>query len=152
MVSERCLATGIAAAFAHNFSRYSSLYPYTVRLAQRGCVGILANTAGPAAVAPFGSIDPVTGTNPICFSFPTASGGAQTFDFATSDFAWGEIRQAMLEGRSLVSGPFLTRAGEPTTLPSEVDAIRAFGGRKGWALNLAIEILAGVARRSTCRS
>jgi LDH2 family malate/lactate/ureidoglycolate dehydrogenase len=28
-------------------------------------------------------------------------------------------------------------------MPSEVDAVRAFGGRKGSALNLAIEILAG---------
>jgi L-2-hydroxycarboxylate dehydrogenase (NAD+) len=143
LVSERCSAMGIAAAFAHNFSRYSSLYPYTVRLAQRGFVGILANTAGPAAVTPFGSIDPITGTNPICFSFPTPSGAPQTLDFATSEAVWGEIRQAALEGRGLVSGPFLTTAGEVTTAPSEVDAVRAFGGRRGWALNLAIEMLAG---------
>jgi LDH2 family malate/lactate/ureidoglycolate dehydrogenase len=143
LVSKRCSAMGIVAAFVHNFSRYSSLYPYTVRLAQSGFVGILANTAGPAAVAPFGSVDPITGTNPICFSFPTSSGVPQTFDFATSEVVWGEIRQATLEGRGLVSGPFLTNAGEVTTAPSEVDAVRAFGGRKGWALNLAIEILAG---------
>jgi LDH2 family malate/lactate/ureidoglycolate dehydrogenase len=82
---------GIVAAFVHNFSRYSSLYPYTVRLAQSGFVGILANTAGPAAVAPFGSVDPITGTNPICFSFPTSSGVPQTFDFATSEVVWGKF-------------------------------------------------------------
>jgi L-2-hydroxycarboxylate dehydrogenase (NAD+) len=143
LVCERCSAMGIVAAFAHNFSRYSSLYPYTVRLAQQGFVGILANTAGPAAVAPFGSVDPITGTNPICFSFPTPSGVPQTFDFATSEVVWGEVRQATLEGRGLVSGPFLSSTGEVTTTPSEVDAVRAFGGRRGWALNLAIEMLAG---------
>jgi LDH2 family malate/lactate/ureidoglycolate dehydrogenase len=67
----------------------------------------------------------------------------QTFDFATSEVVWGEIRQATLEGRGLVSGPFLSSAGDVTTAPSEVDAVRAFGGRRGWALNLAIEMLAG---------
>ena len=143
LVCERCSAMGVVAAFVHNFSRYSSLYPYTVRLAQRGFVGILANTAGPAAVGPFGSVDPITGTNPICFSFPTPSGVPQTFDFATSEVVWGEIRQATLEGRGLVSGPFLSSAGDVTTAPSEVDAVRAFGGRRGWALNLPIEMLAG---------
>src|SRR6516225_5791256 len=102
--------------------------PYTVRLAQRGFVGILANTAGPAAVGPFGSVDPITGTNPICFSFPTPSGVPQTSDFATSEVVWGEIRQATLEGRGLVSGPFLSSAGDVTTARSEVDAVRAFVG------------------------
>lgn len=142
LVSERCSAMGIVAAFVHNFSRYSSLYPYTVRVAQNGFVGILTNNAGPATVAPFGAVDPITGTNPICFSFPTPS-GSQTFDFATSDAVWGEVRQASLEGRSLISGPFLNASGDITTTPSEVTAVRAFGGRRGWALNLAIEILAG---------
>jgi L-2-hydroxycarboxylate dehydrogenase (NAD+) len=112
-------------------------------LAQKGFVGILANTGPPAAVIPFGSIDPITGTNPICFSFPTAAGPPQTFDLATSETVWGEIRQATIEGRPLHSGPFLNSAGEVTTRPSEVNAVRAFGGRKGWVLNLAIELLAG---------
>jgi LDH2 family malate/lactate/ureidoglycolate dehydrogenase len=144
LVSQYCPAMGIAAAFVRNFSRYSSLYPYTVRLAERGFVGILMNTGGPPTVAPFGSVDPITSTNPICFSFPTPSGVPQTFDFATSEIVWGEIRQAALESRSLLSGPFLAATGEVTTAPSEVAAVRAFGGRRGSALNLAIEILAGL--------
>lgn len=133
---------GLALAAVRNHSRYSSLYPYTDLIARRGLVGILMNTAGPAAVAPFGACDPVTGTNPICFSFPTGAGG-QTFDFATADRVWGEIRQASLEGRGLDYGPFLSADGEVTTVPSEVNAVRAFGGAKGSALNIAIELLAG---------
>jgi L-2-hydroxycarboxylate dehydrogenase (NAD+) len=143
LVGARCSEMGIAAASVRNFSRYSSLYPYTGRLAQKGLVGILANTAPPAAVAPFGSVDPITGTNPICFSFPTAAGPPQTFDLGTSETVWGEIRQAALEGRPLHSGPFLNSAGDVTTRPTEVNAVRAFGGRKGWVLNLAVELLAG---------
>jgi LDH2 family malate/lactate/ureidoglycolate dehydrogenase len=144
LLVEKCSSTGIAAAFVHNFSRYSSLYPYTSAVAEAGYAALLTNSAGPAAVAPYGSVDPLTGTNPICFSFPRGSGGVQTFDFATAEVVWGAIRQAALEGVSLPNGAFLNAAGDVTTLPSEVNAVRVFGGRKGWALNLAIEIMAGI--------
>lgn len=144
LVGKRCPDNGVSVAFVHNFSRYSSLYPYTDRLARQGLVAILTNSAGPAAVTPYGSIDPITGTNPICFSFPTSTERPQTFDFATSELVWGEIRQASLEGRGLPTGPFLDTAGEVTSDPSLVNAVRAFGGVKGWALNLAIEIIAGI--------
>lgn len=144
IVSARCAQTGVCLAFAHNFSRFSSLYPYTSSIARAGQVGILLNTAGPPAVAPFGSIDPITGTNPICFSFPTGSGDSQTFDFATSEIVWGAIRQATLEKRGLPAGPFLSAAGDVTTNPADVNAVKAFGGAKGWALNLAIEIIGGL--------
>ncbi|MEX5637631.1 Ldh family oxidoreductase [Parafrankia sp. FMc2] len=134
---------GVGVAGARNFSRYSSLYPYTAKLAGQGFVGILLNSAGPAAVTPFGSIDPITGTNPVCFSFPT-SDGIQTFDLATAEVVWGEIRQAALENRGVRPGPFLGSSGDVTTVPSEINAVRAFGGSKGWALNLAVEILGGL--------
>jgi ureidoglycolate dehydrogenase (NAD+)/L-2-hydroxycarboxylate dehydrogenase (NAD+) len=141
---QKCAKHGIVAAFAHNHSRYSSLYPYTSRVARAGYVAILSNTAGPPAVAPYGSVDPLTGTNPICFSFPRPGGEAQTFDFATSDMVWGAIRQAALEGKPLPLGPFLNAAGEETSVPNDVNAVRSFGGHKGWALNLALEIAAGI--------
>lgn len=144
LVIKKCQEHSLAAAFLHNFSRYSSLYPYTDAIARTGLVGVLMNSAGPAAVTPYGSVEPLTGTNPMCFSFPTSSGKPQTFDFATSDRVWGEIRQAALEGRGLPSGPFLDSAGDVTTIPADVNAVRAFGGPKGWALNLAIEVLAGL--------
>lgn len=143
-VSDACPEHGVAIGLARNFSRFSSLYPYTSQLASRGYVGILMNTAGPAAVAPFGGVDPITGTNPICFSFPTGNGTSQTFDLATSAVVWGEIRQASLEGRGVRADAFLNSAGDETTIPGEVNAVRAFGGAKGWAINLAIEILAGL--------
>ena len=144
VVKNACPEHGVAIGLARNFSRFSSLYPYTSKLASHGYIGILLNTAGPAAVAPFGGIDPITGTNPICFSFPTGNGTSQTFDLATSEVVWGEIRQSSLENRSIRGDAFLNLAGEKTTIPNEVNAVRAFGGSKGWAINLGIEILAGL--------
>jgi L-2-hydroxycarboxylate dehydrogenase (NAD+) len=133
---------GVGLAAVRNFSRYGALWPYTETLARHGLVGILMNSAGPAAVAPFGAIDPVTGTNPICVSFPTGS-EPQTIDFSTAELVWGEIRQAVLEERPLPDGAFLDAGGALTTDPTQVNAVRAFGGAKGWALNLAVELLAG---------
>ena len=127
-----------------NYSRYSSLHPYTSRIARAGFVAMLANTAGPPAVAPYGGVEPITGTNPICFSFPQTSGHEQVFDFATSQIVWGAVRQAAIEGKALPANSFFDATGHITTTPAEVNAVRAFGGPKGWALNLAIEILAGI--------
>ena len=143
-VNDACSVHGAVVGLARNFSRYSSLYPYTSQIAARGYVAILMNTAGPAAVAPFGGVDPITGTNPLCFSFPTGDGTIQTFDLATSAVVWGDIRQASLEGRGVRADAFLNAAGDETTIPGEVNAVRAFGGAKGWTINLAIEILAGL--------
>jgi len=133
---------GIAAAFVRNFSRFSSLYPYPEILAERGLVGVLMNEAGPASVTPFGSLDPVTGANPICFSFPSNS-GPRTIDLGTSQLVWGTIRQSALEEIPLPHGAFLDVAGNEPETYDDVNAVRAFGGAKGFAINLAIEILAG---------
>lgn len=135
---------GLALATVTNTTRYSSLFPYPSQVAKAGFISILTNSAGPAAVAPFGSIDPITGTNPICFSFPKSGGGVHTFDMATSELVWGEIRQAALEGRRLPSGPFLNSAGDVTSDPTDVNAVKVFGGAKGSAINLALEVLAGI--------
>jgi ureidoglycolate dehydrogenase (NAD+) len=146
-VAQKCVAVaqgfGVAVASVRNFSRYSALYPYTEILARHGLVGILMNSAGPAAVAPHGSADPVTGTNPVCCSFD-AGQGIQTIDLATSELVWGEIRQASLEHRPLPHGAFLDGEGEVTTEPADVNAVRAFGGTKGSALNVMVEVLAGL--------
>lgn len=139
--------TGTAVVFARNFSRYGALYPYTEEIARAGFIGMLLNNAGPAAVAPYGATDPITGTNPICFSFPV-SGGVHTIDFATAERTWGTIREAALAGEPLPDGAFLDAKGAPTTDPDAVNAVRAFGGPKGFALNLAIELLCGAATGS----
>jgi len=140
--AEICDAHGVVLAFIRNHSRYSSLYPYTELLARQGYVALLCNNAGPPATAPYGGIDPITGTNPICISVPTDE-GVQTFDFATSEVVWGEIRQAALEGRELANNAFYDTEGEITRSPADVNSVKAFGGAKGWALNLAIEIMCG---------
>lgn len=139
----RCAAaTGVGIATLTNASRYSRLSPYARRIADGGYVALVMNNAGPPAVAPYGSRDPVLGTNPICFGFP-ATAEPLVIDFATSERVWGEIRQAALTGQDLPPNAFLDAAGNPTLNPHEVEAVLSFGEQKGSALCIAVELLAG---------
>jgi L-2-hydroxycarboxylate dehydrogenase (NAD+) len=121
----------------------STASPAYVRLiASAGYIGIAFNNAGPAAVAPYGSREPILGTNPLAFAVPNDP-EPTTIDFATSKEVWGQIRESQLEGSSLPSGAFIDKFGEETTIPEDVNTVLPFGGHKGSALCLVVELLAG---------
>ena len=133
---------GVGVVGLRNASRYSRLTTYGSAIAERGLVGIVLNSGGPPAVIPANGIDPIFGTNPICFAFPEEQ-QPLVLDFSTSERVWGEIRQAMLENRPLPGGAFLDKDGATTVSPENAEAVLPFGGHKGYALCLAIEILCG---------
>lgn len=142
LLSDMAHKNGIAMVGMFNASRYGRLTVYGKMLAREDLVGIVMNNGGPAAVVPYNGIDPILGTNPICLSFPYETEGV-AFDFSTSEKVWGEIRQAVLEGRELPEGAFLDKDGNPTKNPNAAEAVLPFNGPKGYALCLAIEILTG---------
>jgi L-2-hydroxycarboxylate dehydrogenase (NAD+) len=125
-----------------NFARFGRLAPYGRIINSAGCVGLITNSAGPPVVAPYGSSQPLLGTNPICFAFPSTEGGV-VIDFSPAQHVWGEIRQAVLENRPLPEEAFLDRSGRLTTNPEYAEAVLPFGGHKGYALCLSLELLVG---------
>lgn len=136
-------ANGLGLVALRNASRYSHLTPFSAYIASFGFIGIVTNSAGPPAVAPHGSYAPILGTNPLCIAFPCAERDPIVLDFATSMAVWGEIRQAMLEERNLPPETFYTDEGAFAVRPADANAVRSFGGPKGYALCLAIEVLCG---------
>ena len=138
----RARSAGIAAVAVRNISRYGRLSPYGRAIAEAGLAGIVLNGAGPAGVVPSGGIDPVLGTNPICFAFPMGK-GQLVIDFTTAAKPWGAIRQAILRGDPLPEGVFIDGNGLFTRDPSEANAVLPFGGHRGYALCLALEVLGG---------
>ena len=126
-----------------NASRYGRLKPFAKIIADNNLIGIVMNNAGPAAVTAYGGITPILGTNPICFSFPSNNDDPYLFDFSTSKKVWGEIRQSTLANKDLPENCFLDKEGHFTKDPSKADSVIAFGDNKGFALCLAIEMLAG---------
>jgi LDH2 family malate/lactate/ureidoglycolate dehydrogenase len=121
---------------------------YADRLAKKGLVSIVMATS-PPLVAPVGSSEGVFGTNPICFGFPAPVGsdeGPLVIDLSTSSMAFYGLVEAAVAGAKLPAGIGFDSAGGETTEPNDVlkgGALRAFGGAKGSALALAVQVLAG---------
>lgn len=145
LACERAVAlasmNGVGVVAIANMARYARLSFLGRKVADAGLVGIIANDAGPSAVAPAGGSDPILGTNPMCFAFPSEP--PLIIDFTTSERPWGAIRQALLSGESLPARAFIDADGNDTTDPNAANAVRAFGGVKGYALCLALELLCG---------
>ena len=142
ILKEKVKHSGVAMVGMVNFSRFGRLYPYGRMLADEGVVGMIMNGGGPPAVSPYGGVEAMLGSNPLCFAFPT-SDGPLVIDFGTGASVWGEIRQATLENRGLPDNMFLDQDGRFTTDPEAAAAVIPFGGAKGYALCVAVEILAG---------
>jgi delta1-piperideine-2-carboxylate reductase len=67
------------------------------------------------------------------------------FDLATSAIANGDVQIAAREGRMLPAGMGVDRAGQPTEDPKAIldgGALLPFGGYKGSALSMMVELLA----------
>ncbi len=116
---------------------------FTERVAELGLVCIIFGGT-PKAVAPFGSVDSVFGTNPLSFAIPT-SDGPLLVDMGTSAATWFGLLRSERLGEAISSDLAFDASGAATTDPGEAlrGAIRAFGGAKGSALALLIEVLSG---------
>ena len=99
----------------------------------------------PGSVAPFNSIDPLFGTNPIGFAFPTEN-APLVFDMATSAMTWYGLVLAKSEGKEIAQNMAIDSNGLPTTDPATAmsGALLPFDrGYKSSGLGMMIEMLAG---------
>ena len=113
------------------------------RAAIRGFIGINWSVAF-SKVAPWGSADPIFGTNPIGIAIPTRE-SPFVLDMAITKIAAAEIRRAKKLGLTLPADVAISKEGYPTTDPVEAlhGAMLTFGGYKGSGLAMAIELLGG---------
>ncbi|MDB5586074.1 MAG: Malate/L-lactate dehydrogenase [Devosia sp.] len=135
---------GIAVLAINNCYHNSAMWVDLEPLAEVGLVSI-GLTAGQRSVAPHGGSKPVFGTNPFAFGWPRPDGEPFVFDFATSAVARGEIELHQRAGKSIPLGWAVDAEGRPTTDPALglAGAMLPFGGHKGTALALMVELLAG---------
>jgi LDH2 family malate/lactate/ureidoglycolate dehydrogenase len=127
------------------------LYDYAESIQRAGLVGlVMANDCGAGqVVVPWGGVDPRLSTNPIAMAIPGKVGGGILFDFATSAAASGKVRQLVLQGEAAPPGWLIDANGKETTDPATLfaephGALLPFGGHKGYALSLVVEVLAGI--------
>ncbi|KPD10834.1 Ldh family oxidoreductase [Phaeobacter sp. 11ANDIMAR09] len=141
---EKTRKNGIAALAVNNCFHFSALWPEVEALSSQG-LAAMAMVPSHSWVAPAGGKRGSLGTNPLAFSWPRRSRDPFTFDFATSGFARGEIELYKRAGKPLPEGVAIDKAGNPTTDPQAAldGAMLTFGGYKGSALSIMIELLAG---------
>jgi uncharacterized oxidoreductase len=121
---------------------------YVVQAAEQEMMGLVfCNGSVPGGlVAPFGGTGRALGANPIAWGIPRDGGPPIFMDFATSVAAQGKLQVAADKGEEIPAGWLLDKDGHPTRDPRdqfEGGVLLPFGGHKGYALGVMIELLGG---------
>lgn len=153
VVAARAVAEGTAlvketgvVAIAVKKSNHFGAAAYFCQLAAREQLVALAFSNSPPGIPPWGGVKPFFGTNPIAFGFPTGTDWPVIVDLSTSVVARGKIILAAQQGVPIPIGWAIDEHGRMTQDPQAAlrGAVLPVGGAKGYALALAIELLAGV--------
>jgi LDH2 family malate/lactate/ureidoglycolate dehydrogenase len=139
---EKARATGFAVVGVNNCPFSGRNAHYVEPLARAGFVA-MHTTSGMPRVLPPGARRAVMGTNPICFAFPTEGPDPLIVDMSTSAIMWGDVLMRARTGEPLPEGAGFDADGEPTTNASAAakGGVAPFGGHKGYALSLVVQIL-----------
>tara|TARA_B100000029_G_scaffold511914_1_gene607171 strand:- start:249 stop:1250 length:1002 start_codon:yes stop_codon:yes gene_type:complete len=136
---------GVGILAIKNSHHMAALWPETEAIAEQGLVGFACTSYKPM-VAPSGATEALFGTNPISFAWPRLGKNPVVYDMATASMAMGEVMVASREGHSVPLGTGLNKEGKQTEDPSEIvngGVLLPFGGYKGSAIALMVELLAG---------
>ncbi len=144
VLAQAAAQSGVAVLALVRVHHFAALWHETEALAERGLVA-LACTAYMPAVAPAGATTALFGTNPISFAWPRPGNTPVVYDMATASMAMGEVQIAARDGHDVPLGTGLAADGTPTTDPAKIadgGVLLPFGGYKGSAISLMIELLA----------
>ena len=137
--------TGIGLVAVKNSGHYGLSGYYAEQAVRKNLISMIYTNA-PPAIAPFGAIKALFGTNPICFGAPTNSKVPFILDASVSIINRGKIRVASRDGKNIPKGVALDKFGEPT-----INAKRALAGVqlpiagfKGSGLAWMVDVLSGV--------
>jgi len=136
---------GIGAAAVRRSNHFGAACVYPVMALDSDCIGIAMGNAAPN-VAPWGARQGLLGTNPLAVAVPAGRNPPFVMDLATSTAARRKIREAMEQGRPIPEGWAMGRDGWPTTdAKAAIEGVALpFGGAKGSAISMLVDILAGV--------
>ncbi|PNV94851.1 Ldh family oxidoreductase [Pseudomonas protegens] len=144
LLLSKARSAGIAVLAIRNSHHFAALWPDVEPFAEEGLVALsLVNSM--TCVVPHGAQRPLFGTNPIAFAAPREGTDPIVFDLATSAIAHGDVQIAKRQGQQLPPGMGVDRDGQPTCDPAQIldgGALLPFGGHKGSALSMMVELLA----------
>jgi L-2-hydroxycarboxylate dehydrogenase (NAD+) len=154
---EKAKISGVAMVTVRNSNHYGIAGYYSLMASNEGMIGI-SMTNSLAAVVPTYGKQPMLGTNPIAFSFPTSSHPFH-FDSATSVVSVGKIELYDQLSKSIPLGWGLNSEGFDESNPKEVlksvftgaSGLHPLGGgneemgsHKGYGFSMIVEILSSI--------
>ena len=145
MCVEKARSSGVAMCSVRAGTHFGIASYYTVQAAAHDMIGFACSNA-PAAMAPWGGITPMMGTNPFSIAVPAGNHRPLVLDSSSSIVARGKINLAEIENRPIPLGWAIDKEGYPTTDATTAlkGSVLPFGEHKGYGIALMIDVLAGV--------
>lgn len=142
---QRAEQSGTAWVSVRNSNHFGTAAWYAMQALQAGCIGI-ALTSAPPTMPIWGGRWPFFGTNPFAVAVPAGEERPIVVDMATSVTARGKIILAAKKGEPIPEGLAIDPDGRPTTDAklALAGAVLPFGGHKGSAIALLVEVLSAV--------
>lgn len=136
---------GIGLAGVKRSGHYGMAALYILQAIEANCIGMAFTNASPA-MAVWGGRKPFLGTSPFAAGAPSGSGPPFLIDMACSVVARGKLKFAAQRGEPIPEGLALDKKGRPTTDGQAAfeGVVLPFGGVKGSALSMLMEVLSGV--------
>ncbi|MFH0853156.1 MAG: Ldh family oxidoreductase [bacterium] len=134
--------TGVAMVGGNNIQAFLRPGTWAEMAARKGLVALCFNYGGGPLMAPTGAREAVISTNPIGIGIPYQP-FPLVIDMAVSNRAFYNVRLAKTLGKKISKDWGIDKFGQPTTDPNALVAVLPFGGYKGYALGLALEVLTG---------
>jgi len=137
---------GIAAASVVHCGHIGRIGEYAEKAAAEGLVALIAASSGGKGglVVPYGGAERVFSTNPLAAGVPAGTHSPFIMDFATSVVAAGKLELAPDKDKPIPEGWAVKADGRPAATAREFlegGGLLPFGGHKGYALMLFVELL-----------
>src|SRR5579872_2340597 len=118
---------------------------YAAMPVEHDMIGIYFAVGNANHLPPWGGIDMLLSTNPLAIAMPALEEPALVLDMATTVAAYGKVKVAAQQGKTMPEGWMIDRQGRPLTDPNRSDDgfLLPIGGYKGAAMSLMFGLLAG---------
>jgi L-2-hydroxycarboxylate dehydrogenase (NAD+) len=118
---------------------------YAAMPIEHDMIGIYFAVGNANHLPPWGGVDMLLSTNPVAIAVPALEEPPLVLDMATTVAAYGKVKVAAQQGKTMPEGWMIDRQGRPLTDPGRADDgfLLPIGGYKGAALALMFGLLAG---------
>ena len=155
MAIDKAKKNGLGLVVARNSTHFGIAGYYSLMAAEQGCIGFCGTNARPS-IAPTWSIQPMLGTNPLVFAFPSDEPFPWCLDCATSAVQRGKIEMYGREGKAIPEGWVIGNDGKYRTDTQQIlkdlvvgkaaclplgGAGEATAGYKGYGYGMLVEIM-----------